>query len=65
MLYPHETTTPAERQRRNDRQVLVYKRTRPDLFAKLVADLSPEALSHLEARIARMEAEEQQQQEGR
>ena len=51
-------TTPDRHQRNNDRQLLVFKRTRPALFARLIAELSPESLAHLEARIARMEAEE-------
>ena len=53
------TPTTAERHRRNnDRQLLVFKRQRPDLYERLLDGLTPESRSHLEARVATMEREE-------
>ncbi len=58
MRYDPTPTTPDRHQRNNDRQLLIFKRQRRDLFDRLVADLTPESRAHLEERIARMEAEE-------
>lgn len=65
MLYDQTATTEERHQRNNDRQLLIFKRQRPDLFQRLTADLTPESRAHLEARIARMEAEEAEEKQAR
>ncbi len=58
MRYPKRAPSSAEHDRRNELQLLIFKRERRDLYDRLVADLTAESRAHLEERIARMEAEE-------
>ena len=53
-----ETTNERENEQNNVLQLLVYRDQYPRAFARIVSELSPEARAHLEARIARMEAEQ-------
>ena len=58
----YDATSTDRHRRNNDRQLLVFKRQRPDLYARLVSELSPEAQHQLEARLVKMEAEEAEEQ---
>lgn len=48
----------AQHDARNDAQLLVFKVHRPDLYARLLAELTPESRAAFEDRIAALEAEQ-------
>jgi hypothetical protein len=58
MLYARTPTTKEAHDRRNALLLLVYRRDRPHLYAKLLAELEPAARAALEATVDRLEAEE-------
>lgn len=50
-------TTPDRHQARNDAQILAFRDARPELYARLLAQLDPAERAALLARVAAAEAE--------
>lgn len=60
MFFQRTPTDKARHDRNNALQLVIYKQQRPHLYARLLAELEPAARAALEARVARLEAEEDQ-----
>jgi hypothetical protein len=58
MLFARTPTDKARHDRNNDLQLLIYKQDRPELYARMLAQLDPAERATIEATVARLEAEE-------